>query len=139
MKIRSCSMCLADWLTASGIEYGWIKLFQMKISVSFTSLPPTVKWKNRRRKPKPVGCHLSSCLQFHTMSIRSHDSRCQLGQMMADVKEISIEVGQPSSVILDAGSVLLMDICVCSYCVRLACQPINQQCFSLRLPALVVL
>ena len=34
---------------------------------------------------------------------------------MADVKEISIEVGQPSSVILDAGSVLLMDICVCGY------------------------
>ena len=77
MKIRSCSMCLADWLTASGIEYGWIKLFQMKISVSFTSLPPTVKWKNRRRKPKPVGCHLSSCLQFHTMSIRSDDGRHQ--------------------------------------------------------------
>jgi hypothetical protein len=35
--------------------------------------------------------------------------------MIADVKEILVDLGQPSYVFLDAGSLLLMDICVCGY------------------------
>jgi hypothetical protein len=39
--------------------------------------------------------------------------------MMADVKEMLVDVGQPSYVFMDAGSVLLIDICVCGYFVCL--------------------
>jgi len=34
---------------------------------------------------------------------------------MADVKEMLVDVGQPSYVFMDAGFVLLIDICVCGY------------------------
>ena len=40
---------------------------------------------------------------------------CQFDRMIADVKEILVDLGQPSYVFLDAGSLLLMDICVCGY------------------------